>query len=190
MVHRRAAPLGVQGKWVVGIDVRESARRLVRRFGMTVVAYALDGLGPRSWSAGRWRDPSPSYASRRRRSVTNKPDVLMGALLRSPAQGSHRVNPGATSCCGQTVQLLKQHGDLPGVEDGIRERADTGEHGKLRPVDLCERLVPGDTMFGPSYNAPGLVTNLQVDHRVKLSPGEPTAHPIYCTPRSIGRHAK
>lgn len=119
-------------------------------------------------------------------SVTNEPDVSMGAFLRSPAQGSHRVNPGTTSRCGQTVQLLNQHGELPGVEDGIRERADTGEHGELRPVDLCERLVPGDAMPGPSQNGPGLVTNLQVDHRAKLSLGEPTAHPIWLKPGSAG----
>lgn len=119
-------------------------------------------------------------------SVTNEPDVPMGVFLRDPAQGSYRVNPGATSRCGQTVQLRKQHGKLPGVKDGVRERAHTGEHGELRPVDLCERLVPGDAMLGPGHNGPGLVTNLQVDHHVKLSPREPTAHPISPKPGSAG----
>jgi hypothetical protein len=50
LVHRGTAPLGVRGERVVGIDARESARRLVRRSGTAVLAHALDGLRPRSWS--------------------------------------------------------------------------------------------------------------------------------------------
>lgn len=67
LVHRGTAPLGVRGERVVGVDARESARRLVRRSGTAVLAHTLDDLRPRWWSAERRRDLSPSYAPRRRR---------------------------------------------------------------------------------------------------------------------------
>jgi len=107
------------------------------------------------------------------RSVADEPYVPMGPCLRCPAHGAHSIDPGPAALRGQSIQLLQQHGSLPAVEDGVCVWAQPGEHGEVRSVDVHKRLVPRHT-GGMRQGAPGLVPNLQVDHRNTLPPNHPT----------------